>query len=112
MENNLIITGFIASYTGLIEGNSENFGKFNYSDLELHTDEATPQTPLIHLSSTLAVQLSTCQLTPQTKLRIYFRVFSRDYTNTAGEMRKYNDLSVWKIDVLGDDDKPLFTCRK
>lgn len=112
MENNLIITGFIASYSGLLEGNSENFGKFNYSDLELRTDEATPQTPQIHLGGALAVQLSTCQLTPQTKLRIYFRLFSRDYTSATGEIRKYNDLNVWKIDVLGDDDKLLFTCRK
>ena len=45
-------------------------------------------------------------------LRIHFRIFSRDYANRDGEQRKYNDLTVWKIDVLDAEEKVIFTCRK
>lgn len=110
--NNLILTGFITAYSGLKEAMSDNYGKYNYMDLELRTDEATPQTPIIHLTGALAVQLSTCQLTPQTMLRIHFRIFSHDYATHDGEQRKYNDLTVWKIDVLDAEEKVIFTCRK
>lgn len=110
--NNLILTGFITAYSGLKEAVSSNNGKYNYVDFEFISDDATPQTPLFHLTGEMAVTLSTCNLTPQTRLRIYFRVFSHEYTTAEGELRKYNDLSIWKIELLDAHDEVTFSFRK
>ncbi len=110
--NNLILTGFITAFSGLQEADAANGGKYQFLTLELRTDEPLPQTPVLFLTGALAVQLSSCQLTPQTQLRVYLRIYSREYTDHDGLMRKTNDVSCWKIEVLNNEGLSAFTCRR
>ena len=112
MNNNLILTGFITSFSGLQEADAANGGKYQFLTLELRTDEPMPQTPVIFLTGALAVQLSSCQLTPQSQLRVYLRLYSREYADHDGLMRKANDVSCWKIDVLDASGNVSFTARR
>lgn len=112
MDNNLILTGFITSFSGLQEADAANGGKYQFLTLELRTDEPMPQTPVIFLTGALAVQLSSCQLTPQSQLRVYLRLYSREYADHDGLMRKANDVSCWKIDVLDASGNVSFTARR
>lgn len=112
MENNLILTGFITSFSCLQEADATNGGKYQFMTLELRTDEPLPQTPVLYLTGALAVQLSSCQLTPQTQLRTYLRLYSRPYADRDGIEHKTNEVSCWKIDVLDAEGRVTFTCRK
>ena len=112
MTNNLILTGFITSFSGLQEADAANGGKYQFLTLELRTDEPLPQSPVLFLTGALAVQLSSCQLTPQSQLRVYLRIYSREYADHDGLMRKPNEVSCWKIDVLDPDGNVVFTCRR
>lgn len=112
MDNNLILTGFITSFSGLQEADAANGSKYQFLTLELRTDEPLPQTPVIFLTGALAVQLSSCQLTPQSQLRVYLRLYSREYADHDGLMRKTNDVSCWKIDVLDASGNVSFTARR
>ena len=109
---NLFIAGFVSSYSGLHTEETADHRTYYFSDLELRTDEATSQTPVFHLTGNLAIQLNTVQLTAQSQLRVYFRLFSREYTASDGTSRKYNDVCVWKIEVLDENAQVCFTCRK
>lgn len=112
MDNNLILTGFITSFSSLQEADAANGGKYQFITLELRTDEPLPQTPVLYLTGALAVQLSSCQLTPQTQLRAYLRLYSRLYADRDGVEHKANEVSCWKIDVLDAEDHVVFTCRR
>ncbi len=112
MENNLILTGFVTGYTCLQEADATHGGKYQFMTLELRTDEPLPQTPVLYLTGALAVQLSSCQLTPQTQLRVYLRIYSRPYVDRDGVEHKSNEVTCWKIDVLDLDGNTIFTCRR
>lgn len=112
MENNLILTGFVTGYSCLQEAENANGGKYTFMTVELSTDEPKPQTPVLFLTGSLAVQLSSCQLTPQTQLRTYLRLYSRPYADRDGVEHKTNEVACWKIEVLDLDGRVAFTCRK
>lgn len=112
MDNNLILTGFITSFSYLQEAEAANGSKYQFMTLELRTDEPLPQTPVLYLTGALAVQLSSCQLTPQTQLRTYLRLYSRPYDDRNGVQHLTNEVSCWKIDVLDAEGNTVFTCRR
>ena len=112
MQNNLILTGFIAGFSGLQEADAAQGSKYQFLTLELRTDEPMPQTPVFFLSGALAVQLCTCRLTPQTQLRVYFRLYSREYEDHEGAVHKTNEVSCWKVEVLDAEGHVTFTARR
>ena len=110
METNLIFCGNIAKCSALKEVPSKK-GSFQMMELELRTDDATQQRVFLQLTHDMAVQLSTCELTPQTRACAHLRFYTHQFEDRQGTMRTANDLRCWKLDLLDADDNITFSCK-
>lgn len=112
MENNLIITGFIATNTGLLTGKSKSGNDYVYNDFQLRTDEELPMRPWFHLTGEMAQMFSAIQLTPEMQVRVYFRLYARDYADRNGVTRHSTELGVSLIEILDIDGEVAHVCQK
>lgn len=110
METNLVFSGVIAKCSPLKEVPSKK-GNFQMMELELRTEDATQQRVFLQLTHDMAVQLSTCQLSPQTRASAHLRFYTHQFEDRQGAMRTANDLRCWKLDLLDEDDNITFSCK-
>ena len=111
MLNNFILSGLIANYSGLKEADGKN-GSYQFVNLEVLVDDATQQSVALTFTGDMAVQINTCQITPQTKVNAHLRIFARSFKDSKGNDRKFNDIRCWKLDVLDADGNISFSCHK
>lgn len=111
MLNNFIFSGLIADYSGLKEAEGKN-GSYQFVTFDVCVDDATQQSVSLSLFGEMAVQLNTCNISPQTKVNAHLRIFSRSYKDRADVWRKRNEITCWKLDVLDADGNVAFSCHK
>ena len=110
--NNLTITGFIATNTGLLTGKSKSGNDYVYNDFQLRTDEEHPMRPWFHLTGEMAQMFSAIQLTPEMQARVTFRIYTREYPDHNGVTRHSTELGVTLIEILDIDGEVSHVCQK
>ncbi len=110
METNLTFFGNIAKCSELKDVPSKK-GNFPMMEIELRTDDATQQRVFLQLTHGMAVQLSTCQLSPEMRVCAHLRLYTHDFEDRNGARRMSNDIRCWKLELFDAEDTVFFTCK-
>ena len=75
--------------------------KFTTRDLVIETTDQYPQIIIFQLSNAKCDQVDNLKVGEQ--INVHFNLRGREWTNQQGEVKVYNTLDAWKVELIRED---------